>query len=268
MQARLARSYLLELIQLSVEIIAFLFVVAIVAGLIDTLAGGGGLITIPALMVAGVPPLFALGTNKLQGCMGTATATFMMFKNKRIHWHDVKWLMLAACIGSAVGTLIVQFIDTQALAVVIPLVLLLIIVYFLAAPAPSLVDAHAKVGPEKYRLFVIPSIGFYDGMFGPGTGSFFSVAGVSLRGLGLINATAVAKSLNFSTNVASLVIFVFAGKILWVAGAAMMLGQMIGAWIGAHILFKINPKYLRWLVVAICSAMLLKYCHSMGWLHL
>ncbi|VUD61877.1 hypothetical protein TDB9533_02915 [Thalassocella blandensis] len=256
----------MDIVALSFEAIVFLFFIAVIAGLIDTLAGGGGLITIPALMVAGVPPLFALGTNKLQGCTGTATATILMFKKKRILWDNVKWLMLAACIGSVIGTVAIQFIDTQSLTIVIPAVLLVIIIYFIVSPSPSEHDGDASMGERLYRNAVVPGIGIYDGMFGPGTGSFFTMAGVSLRGLGIINATAVAKSLNFSTNVASLVVFVVAGKVLWVVGAAMMLGQLIGAWVGSHVLFKINPRYLRYLVVLICSLMLVKYADSMGWL--
>lgn len=103
-------------------------------------------------------------------------------------------------------------------------------------------------------------------MFGPGTGSFFALAGVSLRGQGLIDATAIAKTLNFSTNIASLLVFLFVGKVVWLVGALMMVGQFCGAWCGAKFLFKINPGYLRLVVVAMCFAMLGKYVLSMGWL--
>ena len=106
---------------------------------------------------------------------------------------------------------------------------------------------------------VVPCIGFYDGMFGPGTGSFFSFSGVALRGLGLIDATVVAKTLNFATNVAALLIFLIAGKVVWVAGLTMMVGQFLGAWLGSKCLFQINIRLLRLLVVAMCCGMLIKY---------
>ena len=121
----------MEYLNLSVELMAFLFLVAVAAGLIDTLAGGGGLIVIPALIMSGIPPLQALGTNKLQGTMGTATATYMMFKNKKVAWPQVKYLMLSAFIGAVVGSIIIQFIDTALISFIIPVVLLLIGVYFL-----------------------------------------------------------------------------------------------------------------------------------------
>lgn len=256
----------MEIISISLEVLLPLLLVAIIAGFIDTLAGGGGLISLPALILSGVPPLTALGTNKLQGSMGTATATYLMLKNKRIHWQDVKFLMLAAFIGAAVGAIIIQFVDTKALTFVIPLVLLFIAIYFLLSPMLA-AQTHKSILPEKkYKTLVVPAIGCYDGMFGPGTGSFFALAGVSCRGHDLITSTAIAKALNFSTNVAALFVFLVAGKIAWIIGITMMLGQALGAWLGAHCLFKINPAYLRLVVILMCTCMLIKYCSAMGWL--
>lgn len=241
------------------ELLFILFLVAIIAGFIDTLAGGGGLITMPALLVSGVPPLAALGTNKLQGSMGTATATYMMLKHKKIYLRDVKHLMLFAFIGSVMGSVAVQFINVKVLSFVIPFVLLLISIYFVISPMPNKDKTKSRLSEKTYKYTVVPTIGWYDGMFGPGTGSFFSLAGVSLRGYGLLNSTAIAKSLNFSTNIASLFVFMIAGKFVLVLGIIMMLGQIIGAWLGSHCLFKINPVYLRAIVVFMCLSMLLKY---------
>lgn len=243
----------------SVDLLVILFFVAIAAGFIDTLAGGGGLITMPALLISGVPPLAALGTNKLQGSVGTATSTYMMLKHKRIHWHDVKHLMLFAFIGSTLGSIAVQFINVKVLSFIIPIVLLIIAIYFVISPVPINDDTTPLLSRNKYKYGVIPAIGWYDGMFGPGTGSFFSLAGISLRGHGLIKSTAIAKSLNFSTNIASLFIFVAAGQLVWLLGIVMMFGQAIGAWLGSHTLLKINPAFLRVIVVLVCVSMLIKY---------
>jgi len=256
----------MELTVYTFELLAILFAVAVVAGLLDTLAGGGGLISVPALILSGVPPLAALGTNKLQGSVGTATASFMMLKNKKVKWHEVKHLMIFAFIGAAIGTLSVQFIDQKMLSFVIPIVISFIGLYFLFSSVPTEDQARAKLSNKHYRNIVVPTIGCYDGLFGPGTGSFFALAGVSLRGQGLIDSTAVAKTLNFSTNIASLIVFLIAGKIVWAIGLVMMLGQVIGAWLGAHCLFSVNPKHIKLLVVIMCFSMLIKYSHSMGWL--
>jgi uncharacterized membrane protein YfcA len=256
----------MEALHLSVELLIFLFVVSIAAGLIDTLAGGGGLVVLPALIMSGVPPLQALGTNKLQGTMGTATATLMMFRKRKVSWPQVKYMMLSAFIGAVIGTIIVQMIDTQILSFIIPLVLLFIGVYFLLSGTPTQETGNPKMELKGYTRKVVPIVGFYDGMFGPGTGSFFALCGVYFRAKGLINATAEAKPLNFSTNIASLIVFIIAGQVIWSVGILMMVGQIFGAWLGARCLFIANPKYIRAAVVIMCFSMLLKYAHSMGWL--
>lgn len=247
------------------ETFAFLFATALVAGFLDTLAGGGGLIVVPALMMSGVPPLAVLGTNKLQGSVGTATSSLMMLRKKRVQWPEIRPLMMAAFAGSVAGTIVVQFVNTAALAFVIPAVLLMIAVYFLISPTP-VAGSEPKVSAANYQRFVVPGIGCYDGMFGPGTGSFFTLAGVSCKGLGMIAATAMAKPLNFATNIASVMVFLLAGHVVWSIGLLMMLGQAIGAWCGSHCLVRINPAWLRGIVVLMSLSMLLKYASSMGWL--
>jgi uncharacterized protein len=252
------------MLQLSVELLVLLFVVAVFAGFVDTLAGGGGLITVPSLILAGVPPIMALGTNKLQGCMGTATATMMMFRNHKIAWPQVKPLMVTAFFGAMLGTLMLQLVSADALTFVVPAVLIIIAVYFIFLAHIPLRQHRPRVSGSAYQKAVVPSIGFYDGFFGPGTGSFFSLAGVSLRGQTLLESTATAKALNFSANAASLMVFVFAGKIVWVAGIVMMFGQLIGAWLGAHSLFRIPTNLLRFIIVGVCIAMLIRYALKMS----
>jgi len=235
-----------------------LFGIAIISSFVDALAGGGGLLSIPALMMTGMSPLSVLGTNKLQASMGSITATLLMFKHKRVFWPDIKHLMLASCLGSIVGTIFIQFIDSQVLSFIIPFVLGIIAIYFLISPLP-LVQTKSKISHKTYQRWIVPSIGSYDGMFGPGAGSFFILAAISLRGKILLKAIAEAKTLNFSSNIASLIVFLFAGQVVWAIGLTMMGGQVIGAWLGSHYLFKINPKYLRVLIVTMSLIMLAKY---------
>lgn len=256
----------MEIANYSLELLSFLLIVAIIGGLIDTLAGGGGLLSLPALILAGVPPLAALGTNKLQGSMGTATATYFMLKKRKINYRECKPLMKSAFLGGIIGAFSVQFIDVEVLSFVIPIVLLFIALYFIISPMIKKRKSSNKLLSRYYQSIVIPAIGIYDGMFGPATGSFFALAGVSCKGHDLIKSTAIAKSLNFSTNIASLIIFVAAGQIAWVFGATMMIGQAIGAYLGSHFLFKIKPHYLRVIVVVMSTGMLIKYSMSMGWI--
>ncbi len=247
------------------DMLGFLFCAAGIAGFIDTLAGGGGLITIPALILSGIPPHAALGTNKLQSSIGSGTATFIMFRKRKVNWADVKFLMLTAFVGALAGTVAVQFVDAKVLSFVIPVVLVIIAAYFLLAPTPSEVNNQTRMSPQLYQRLLVPAIGWYDGMFGPGTGSFFALAGVSLRGHGMIDATIIAKTLNFATNIASLAVFLVVGKVVWIAGLTMMAGQLIGAAAGSYCLLRINPRYLRVLVVLMCLSMLARYAVANGW---
>lgn len=254
--------------QLTGDIYLMLFFAGALAGFIDALAGGGGLIALPALVLTGIPPLMALGTNKLQGCVGTATATAVMFRKQAVTWKEIQWLALSAFIGALIGTVAVQFIDSSILDKLIPIILFLIALYFLFAPNVGEQPRKPKSSIIVYRNCVIPAIGCYDGIFGPGTGSFFSLAGVALRGQSLIQATARAKVLNFSTNIAALTVYLVFGQVMFEAGLAMIFGQLLGAWVGAHSLFKINTRVLRTLIVSVCMAMLVRYAYLHNWFSL
>lgn len=246
----------MEFSEPSITVLIWLLLAAFLAGFIDTLVGGGGLITIPALMAAGVPPIFALGTNKLQAVAGSGTASITMFLRKKVRFRDVRSLMIMAFFGSLFGSIAVQFFNAQILNTVIPVVIILIAIYFVIAPTQSLTEREPRISKAAYRVSAVPGIGFYDGMFGPGTGSFFVLAGVSLRGQQIIDATVVAKTLNFATNLASLLVFISFGKVLWLIGGVMMVGQFFGASIGSRLLLTINPAILRYLVIVVCFVML------------
>lgn len=238
------------------QVLLLLAVVALLAGCLDTLAGGGGLITVPALMLAGVPPLEALATNKLQAPAGTGMATYLVIRRHGVRWEDVNRPMLWAFIGSAAGTVAVLFVSTDALTIVIPVVLGLMAAYFLFVPRSHEPPPRPRVGQRVHDMGVVPAIGFYDGAFGPGTGSLFALSGVALRALPLRRSTAVAKTLNFATNIASLIVFVMAGKVLWLVGGAMIVGQLLGAYLGSRLLLRVHPLVLRVLIVLVSLTML------------
>ncbi len=236
-----------------------LVVAAFAAGLLDTLAGGGGLITVPALLLAGVPPVQALGTNKLQGSFGTLTATVQVIRKHGVAWRDVRGPMLVAFAGSAAGSVAILFVDPDALEIVIPVVLVAIAAYFLLVRDAHLPPPRARMSRKAYVATAVPAIGAYDGAFGPGTGSLFALGGVALRGFDLRRSTALAKTLNFATNVAALLVFVAAGKVVWILGAVMAVGQLVGAWLGSHLLLRVNPLVLRVLIVVVSVTMLVRF---------
>ena len=253
----------MDIANFSIEILTFLFFVGVVAGFLDTLVGGGGLLAVPALLLSGIPQIYVLGTNKFQGSMGTGIATFLLFKKKKLDWNSVKNLMFASFIGSILGGVIIQFVDTQFLSFIIPIVLVFIAIYFIVSPKPKSTVGNSKPN-KKFELFAVPVVGFYDGMFGPGAGSFFAMTGVMLKKLEIIQATILAKPLNFASNIAGFIVFFSFGHIAFLIGLLMMMGQMIGAFFGTHYLLKANPLIIRFLIVIISISMLIKYMLSLS----
>ncbi|GIU44843.1 UPF0721 transmembrane protein [Shewanella sairae] len=249
-------------LDLTFEIIALLFFVAMLAGFIDAIAGGGGLLTIPALMWAGLPPTVALATNKLQACGGSFFASFYFVRKGMVKLSDMKLSIACAFVGAALGTIAVQMIDTAFLEVFLPFLMLAIGGYFLFSKKISEEDQQQVLTPAVFAFTAALGVGFYDGFFGPGTGSFFALAFVSLAGYGLAKATAHAKILNFSTNIASLIFFAIGGKVLWMLGGVMLIGQAIGATLGSRLVFTKGTKIIKPLVVVMSIAMSLKLLSS------
>ncbi|MES2450364.1 MAG: TSUP family transporter [Pseudomonadota bacterium] len=243
--------------QLTVDAILFLVAIAFVAGAIDALAGGGGLLTIPALMAAGVPPVAALATNKLQSTIGTSSAFLTFLRAGKV---DVRLFLIPAAgafIGSVAGATAVQYIDPSLLAAFVPVLLVAMGLYFLLAPPMSEVDRHARMGRLGLTA-VTTGIGFYDGFFGPGTGSFLTTALVALAGLGLVRAIANTKFLNLATNVAGLSAMIVGGKVLWLLGFGMAAANVAGNQVGARLAIRFGGRGVRPLLVVMSFALTVK----------
>jgi uncharacterized membrane protein YfcA len=156
---------------------------AVLTGFIDAIAGGGGLIMLPALLFAGVSPIQALATNKLQSVFGTSVSTRNYARAGLVNWHDHKLTIALVFVGATLGVLLVQSIQTKLLNLIIPLLLVAVSLYVLISPRMTDEDAHHRLTARAYAP-VGGLIGFYDGFFGPGTGTFFSTSLVALRGYG------------------------------------------------------------------------------------
>jgi uncharacterized protein len=236
------------------EILALLVLVAAVAGLIDAIAGGGGLLALPALLWAGLPPVAALATNKLQGTFGTATASWRFIRNGEIDLGRLRVPILFTFAGSAAGTLAVQHVGSERLASIVPGLLIAFALYFLFSPRIGDRDAQHRVSHAVFGLLAGFGLGFYDGFFGPGTGSFFAAAFVLLLGYNMRRATAGTKVLNFTSNIASLLFFAAGGHVVWQVGLAMGLGQVAGAWVGSHLVIRHGTRLIRPLLVIVSLA--------------
>ena len=249
----------MEFISFSLDVYFLLFLTGILAGIIDTLAGVGGLIALPALLLTGISPIQALATNKIQSIMGTGTATFMMLKYKKINIKNLIPIMMISLFSSLIGTIIIQFIDNKSLEFIVPIIIFLILLFFLFSKSFENIKSKPRISEKFYSILIAPIIGFYDGMFGPGTGIFYTSTGISLRGFDLIKSTANAKALNFSTNAGAVIVFLYFGKVIFSLGLSMILGQFIGARIGSKLLIHIDPKLLRLFVIIACCLMLFRY---------
>lgn len=243
--------------ELAADTIALLSMVALLAGFIDALAGGGGLLTLPALLASGIPPVAALATNKLQSTLGTGGAFYAFWRKGHIDFRRFAWPGIGALVGAFVGGLSVQFIDPAFLNAMVPLMLIGIGIYFLLAPKMSEVDRHAVLGMRGLSLVAF-LIGFYDGFFGPGTGSFFTTALVMFGGLGLVRAIAHTKMLNFLTNIAALVAMIAGGHVMWLLGGSMAVGNIIGNQLGAHTAMRFSGRGVRPLLVVMSFALTIK----------
>ena len=232
--------------------------VGLLAGFVDAVAGGGGLIGIPALLFVGLPPVSALATNKLQGVVGTAMAAVTFWRRGFVSIRALLPAMALTFAGSLIGALVVKRVDVSLLQIAVPVALIGIALYFLFAPNLSDTDRAARL-PFALAVPVIGFfLGFYDGVFGPGTGSFFTICFVTLLGLGITRASGHTKVLNFTSNLAALVIFIPAGDVVWPAALAMAAGQLIGGYVGARAGIRFGAKLIRPLVVVISITLAVK----------
>jgi uncharacterized membrane protein YfcA len=239
------------------QLIALLMVAAFIAGTIDAMAGGGGLITIPALLAAGIPPVVALGTNKLQSACGTAGATFAFWRAGHIDLRRFLRPALASFVGAAGGAALVQMIDPGFLAGLLPVLLIAMAGYFLFGPKLSDVDTHVRLAPAGLLLSVA-GIGLYDGFFGPGTGSFFTLLLVAAAGMGATRAVAHTKLLNLASNVAGLGVLIAGGHVLWTLGLAMAIASVAGGQLGAGMAIRWGGRAIKPLLVVISLALTVK----------
>lgn len=251
--------------EFGLEMYALLFGVALLAGFIDAIAGGGGLITIPALLATGMPPALALGTNKLQACGGSFSASWYFIRRKAVNLREIAVLIAMTFLGAVLGTILVQQMNVDFLKKILPFLIFAIGIYFLLTPKLGENDKQKRVSYLVFALTAGFAIGFYDGFFGPGTGSFLSLAFVTLLGFNLAKATAHAKVLNFTSNIASLLFFLIGGQVAWTLGLVMLAGQFIGARMGARMVLTKGQKLIRPMVVVVAFAMSSKLAFDYGW---
>jgi len=230
---------------------------ALMAGCIDAMAGGGGLIALPALLAAGIPPVAAVATNKLQSSLGTFGACIAYARAGHMDLKVYRWPLIAAFLGSAGGAWLLQRVDPSILAGLMPALLIALAGYFTFSPRISEMDRHQRVGMVTLSL-PIGAIGFYDGFFGPGAGAFYTTIFIALGGLGLVRATAQTKAANFASNLAGLLTMIAGGHVIWIVGLAMAVGSITGGQIGSRLAMRFGSRLIRPLLIALSLALTAK----------
>lgn len=237
------------------ELLVWLFAIGFLAGLLDSIAGGGGLIALPALLGTGMSPVEALGTNKLQGSFGTTAAAAHFFRHGHIETSGAVLAVACTFIGAGLGSLAVQLADPAFLNTFIPVLLIASALYFLLSPRIGDIERRRRIGHGSFAFLAGGCIGFYDGYFGPGAGSFFALAYAALLGYSMTRATAHTKLLNMTSNLAALLLFAVNGYVVWQIGLLMGVAQMLGATTGAHLVIRRGAVLVKPLIVIVCLVM-------------
>jgi len=237
---------------LSIFSIAILAVVSFTAGFIDSIAGGGGLLTLPSYLIAGIPPHYALGTNKFQGTIGTCVAVLNYIRGGHVRLKIILAGILFVLGGSFIGSRMILHFDQAAAGKIIILLLP-------AGVAATLLPK--KKGSEKHRLtlkdnfLLIPMIGFiigfYDGFFGPGTGAFLAISFHIFLKLDLIEATANAKVFNLLSNTGGLAGFIIGGTVLFKIGIPLAASNMLGNYLGSHLAIRKGDGVIRFFLTVV-----------------
>ena len=245
--------------------LVILAAVGFIAGFIDAVAGGGGMLTVPALLSLGLPPHIALGTNKLAASFGSSTAAFTYYKKRLFSPELWKHSFIATLIGAACGTLVVDSISTEWLEKALPLIILASAIYTIWHKTP---DSDGNVLPKPGKELCRKqwgqgfTIGFYDGVAGPGTGAFWAVSSMALYRINILLASGLSKAMNFVSNFTSLITFAILGHINLVLGLIMGACIMLGAFVGAHSAIRFGAKFIRPVFVTMVSILAIKLAYD------
>lgn len=242
---------------LDLNMVAFLVFFGFMAAFIDAVVGGGGLISIPALMWAGLPPVTVLGTNKCAAVMGAFTSFATFVRSGRVDMWLIKRLFPVALIGSGLGVLTVRLIPSDVLR---PLVVVMLIVVLLYSVFKKNWGNENRYEGMSGRMLVLSGLvsfafGFYDGFFGPGTGSFLLFAFL-LVGFDFIGAAANARALNFASNISAALLFAYFGLVDFLYAIPMGLAMIAGAWCGARVALKKGTGYVRPLFIIMTTVLI------------
>jgi uncharacterized membrane protein YfcA len=228
------------------------------AGFVDSIAGGGGIISLPALLAVGMPPHLALGTNKLQASLGTAFAAGNYARRGLVDRSRLLLGVACTAVGAFAGAALVAAVPSMWLARLVPWLLVAIFVYVIRSPHLGESARHARMAAGAFAVVFGLALGFYDGFFGPGTGSFWTMALLSLGGMALPQATAHTKVMNLTSNVVALAWFGVHGDVLWRIGLGIAAANVLGALAGSSLAMEKGARLIRVFFLAAVAATLVR----------
>jgi len=250
----------------------YILPITFLAGLVDAIAGGGGLIQIPGLFLLfpNLPVVSLLGTNKLASFCGTAISSAHYARTLKIDFKMVLPTLVSAFFFSALGAQITTLIDNQFLKPLIFALLLLMGVYTLFHKRFGLTNHQPHLATLKLKLYcalIGAVLGFYDGFFGPGTGSLLIFCFVGWLGFSFLEGSAFAKFTNLTSNLAAMIYFAAGGHIIYKLALPMAIFNILGNMVGARLAIKKGSKFVRWIFLLVVVAILMQFAYQMGWLH-
>lgn len=237
------------MLEVGFETLLLLLAAGFVAGFMDAVAGGGGLVTVPVLLLAGANPITALATNKIQGLFGAGTAALSYARGGHVNLREQGGAAAIAFVASTAGALLVSVLPTGWIRMILPLLLIGIAVFFATKKGLDDGDRVRRLSPMLFAATMVPLCGAYDGLLGPGAGSFYMLAFVSMAGYGVLKATAHTKLLNLASNAGALLAFAFVATPWWITGLAMGVAQIAGAAAGAKMAQKQGSRLIKPLLV-------------------
>jgi len=231
---------------INLDMIFFLMAVGFIASFIDSVVGGGGLISLPALLLTGMPPTMALGTNKMASVMGSCTSTISFMRSGKIDIGIIKYLFPLSFIGSVLGVIAVQQVPSQFLKPLVIVMLVVVTIYTFTKKEWGDISTYNGLTKRTVYLsgIIAFTIGFYDGFFGPGAGSFFIFAFLMI-GFDFVMAAGNSKALNFASNIAAVITFIYFDSINYYYAVPMGLAMIIGALVGSNLAIKKGAAYVR-----------------------
>lgn len=244
--------------------VVLLILAGLLAGWVDAVVGGGGLIQLPAvMMVPGLSPVQALATNKMGSVFGTTASTITYHRRTTMNLRSALPMAAVALCASMLGAFVATFIPATIFKPVILLALIFVLLFTIFKPAAGQVTVVKHEGSAQLvrALAIGLVIGFYDGVLGPGTGSFLVIAMTAVLGFSFLQASAQAKVVNLATNVGALILFASAGALVWQMGLILGAANLLGGYVGARTAIARGSSFVRLMLIVVVSALMVK----MGW---